>query len=116
MAVVSPVSQKLGQGTTVVTWTDVNTGDTVNHDALVGREGLAACVQMSSASWGDTTVALRGSNDGTTWVTLKDLGGADISMTGDGLVEFSTSTLYVKPVPSGGAGSEDVLVTVVTRG
>lgn len=79
---------------------------------LTAQSALAGCVQVIG-TFGGATVTLKGSNDGTNWVTLKDLQGNDVSFTATGMVEFTTSAAYIRADAAGGTGDNiDVLVTL----
>jgi hypothetical protein len=64
---------------------------------------VAASVQVSG-TFGGATVVLQGSNDGTTYATLKDLQGNNLSFTAAGYAEFTSGAAFIKPSISGGAG------------
>lgn len=111
MATVTPaVTYDAGNERTIL-WETVANGDTINSFKVPGLEGAVGSVQMTGTF--GAAVTLAGSNDGTNFVTLKDTGGNDISMTAAGLADFSTAAKYIKPVE---AGVTDVDVTVVLRG
>ena len=95
-------------------WTDYSTADTSSPARIQNMEGLAGSVQVTG-TFGGATIALQVSNDGTNFVTLKDIAGVDISLTAAGLREFSTAALFLKPTSSGGT-ADNVTVTVVLRG
>lgn len=79
---------------------------------LTGQSALAGCVQVIG-TFGGATVTLKASNDGTNWVTLKDLQGSDVSLTAAGMAEFTTSAAYIRAEAAGGTGDDiDVLVTL----
>ena len=80
-----------------------------------GTRAAVASVQFVG-TFDSATAVLQGSNDGSTWVTLKDLIGSDISLTAAGAAEFSASMLYIRPSTSGGGGSQDIDCIVVARG
>lgn len=88
-------------------------GDTINAD-LPARGEPVGSVQVTG-TFGGATVTMTGSNDGTNYVTLKDVNGNDVSFTAAGLVGFDGLTLYVKPAITGGT-ADSVTVTVVYRG
>ena len=111
MATITPdVTYDAGNERTVL-WETIANGDTIPAFKVPGLEGAVGSVQMTGTF--GAAVTLAGSNDGTNFVTLKDTGGTDISMTAAGLVDFSTAAKYIKPVE---AGVTDVDVTVILRG
>lgn len=103
---------------TKVTWEELNSGDTgspIDQDGMRSNRALAGCIQFTGTFNGGTTAVLEGSNDGTNYSTLRDMVGANISLTAAGMVEFSTSALYIRPSVSGGS-SDDVDAIMVLRG
>lgn len=59
-------------------------------------------------------VAMKGSNDGVVYTTLKDLQGSDISSSTTGYLKgIAELPLYIKPVPAGAVTS--VVVTMISR-
>ncbi len=70
------------------------------------------CFQ-ATGTWGaGGTLVLQGSNDGTTWFTLKDAGGTAISFTSDGLRQVLENPVYIRPFVSAGTG---VSVTAILQ-
>jgi hypothetical protein len=88
----------------IATWA----AETTAGNASISR--YAPLVSASTASvqvtgtFGGATVVLQGSNDGTNYVTIKDLTGTDISLTSAGIREFSSGCAFFKPSISGGTG------------
>ncbi len=113
MATINPVRSSPGGAASKILWEGMATGDTITPD-LPSRSEPVGSVQVTG-TFGGATVTLQGSNDGTNYVTLKDLSGADISFTTAGLAYFDGRTLYIRPGISGGS-SDDVDVTVIYRG
>lgn len=113
MATITP-TENAAYNAKVWTWTGVSTADTATEVEPGGQEAIAASVQMEG-TWGSATVVLQGSNDGTNWATLKDLSGSDISFTADGMADFSSAALFIRPSSSGGT-ADDVNVTLAMRG
>jgi hypothetical protein len=114
MATQNPVRSSLGAGVSQVQWggdTAVADGDTIVADLPSGTEPVVGSVQVTGTF--GAAVTLQASDDGTNFVTLKDLGGSDISFTSAGRTEFSTAAAYIKPAEAGVTG---VVVTVTLRG
>lgn len=105
----SPVSR-----VTRYTWTNVTQADTCEVIIPGGTEPLIGSISVSG-TFGSCTVALQGSNDGTNFYSLKDLGGSTIAITAAGAVEFTSAMYSFKPVASGGS-SQSITITVVLRG
>lgn len=99
-----------------VTWTGITTTtDTPSAFAVQGQSGLAMSIQFAGTFNGGTTAVLQGSNDGSTYTTLKDILGNNVSTTAAALFEVSSSVRYIKPAVSAGS-SDNVNVIVVMRG
>lgn len=78
------------------------------------RAGFAT-VQFTGTFDGATAV-LQGSHDSTTWFTLKDVNGSDVSFTAAGGAEISTAISNIRPSTSGGGGSQDIDCILEARG
>lgn len=115
MADINPITDRPVQGVTLITWEQINNNDTGIGQLVAGTEPLAASFQ-AVGTFNSATVVLQGSNDNTNWATVKDFTGADISLTATGLVELSTTSLYLRPSISGGGGSQDIDCFLVLRG
>lgn len=87
----------------LASWAGLATGDTGAPVSNAGARGAVGSIQFSG-TFGGATATLEGSNDGTTWFTLKDTLGNLVSLTAAGLVEFSSAALYLRPSVSGGTG------------
>jgi|SRR6056300_458744 len=114
MATVTPTYDSISPTARVVTWTGIATGDTINPITPDHARPAIGTVTMEG-TWGSSTVALQGSNDGTNYFTLKNPQGTDISATGDAMFEVSTAVLYIRPTPSGGSG-DSINVILAMRG
>lgn len=58
-----------------------------------------------NGTWGSATLVFEGSNDGTTYVTLKDSTGAAMSFTADALVQIGQITRHFRVRTTGGTGT-----------
>lgn len=114
MATVDPEFSTAVSGIPRIVWEALATGDTITSQAVPEKSGLAGSVQISG-TFGGATVALQCSNDGTTFFTMSDLAGNEISTTSAAFFEFSSAAVYLKPSISGGTG-DDVDVVVALRG
>lgn len=113
MATIAPVlAYDSVSNSSTVTWTGVSTADTMTSYKLQGRAAEFACVEMSgAAAWGSATVTLKGSNDDSVYITLKDRTNNSVSATADAFFELSTAAKWIKPASSGGtADNVDVIV------
>jgi len=105
MATVTPtVNRYAAKRLVMITWADLATGDTINEIDL-GFQGIPAAIAsvQISGTFGSATVTLTASNDDSTYVTLADTGGTDISATSAASFEISTAMRYLKPTISGGS-------------
>lgn len=114
MATIVPTTVEEQVRAAAYRWTDYSTADTSSPIKVQNMQGLAGSVQVTG-TFGGASIALQVSNDGTNFVTLKDIAGVDISLNTAGLREFSTASLFLKPTSSGGT-ADNVTVTVVLRG
>lgn len=96
-----------------IVWSAMANNPDTGSPFYLDDDALAAAVQIDG-SFGGGTAVMQGSVDGTTWFTLKDITGTDISTTANALFEVSSSVMYIRPSLSGGtAGS--VAFRVVQR-
>lgn len=114
MAVIAPVRSSLGVGIEVITWSPIAAGDTCTGSLVSGQSGAIGNIQ-ATGTFGGATIALTGSNDGSTYSNVTDGAGNSASFSAAGMKEFSTAAAYIAPAISGGAGSS-VTVRVVLRG
>lgn len=114
MATITP-ALTIVAGVPRITWTGVSTADTMSaFGPLQGKSAEFASVLLSG-TWGGSTATLTGSEDGTTFLTLKDRTNNNISATANARFEISTSASYLKPTSSGGT-ADNIDVVVVLRG
>lgn len=112
---ISP-TRSIVDGVPTLRWDDITTTtDTPLKFAITEQWGLAGSVQFTGTFNGGTTAALQMSNDGTNWVTIKDLQGVPISTTAAAMFEFTCSAAYIRPSVTIGS-SDDVDVILVLRG
>lgn len=102
-------------GVSTFTYDNLDTADTDPNSLLITGSGPVAGSIQAVGSFGGGTVALQGSNDGTNWFNLEDVNGTAIGLTADGITEFSTSALHIRPLITGGT-SDDVDVVICVRG
>jgi hypothetical protein len=93
-------------------WTGITTtSDTADSFIVIGQSGVAGSVQFAGTFAGGSTAVLQCSNDGSTWFTMKDTLGNNISATAAAYFEFTTTAAYIRPaVTSGSADNVDVIV------
>lgn len=91
-----------------ITWEELGGAET-GPQASVAR-WVNRSVQVKG-TFGGATVVLHGSNDGVTFAALNDLEGNPISLTAAGILSIMENTRFVRPVSSGGTGSDiDVIL------
>lgn len=93
----------------IVTWAGYSTGDTVPAFTVPGKIGILGCMQSAG---GATTVELHGSVDGDTFSAVTMPTGDTISISGDGVIDFSTAAPYVRPSITG----TDITASIALRG
>jgi hypothetical protein len=99
--------------TRIVTWADLNAGETGDAYAPKGAQGVASSVQVSGLS--DSTLTMQESNDDENYFTLPDVFGASVAMTVDDIAGLATASRYIRPKLTGGTDT-GVVVTLVLRG
>lgn len=99
------------RGVHTVTWEAMGNADTGSALEMPGASDRS--IQMAG-TWGSATIVLQGSNDGVNWSTLTDPQGNAISKTADSIEMITELTRYIRPVSSGGTGT-DVDVTVLIK-
>lgn len=97
-----------------VLWEEMTNGDTAEPLTVADGLGKVFSVQFVG-TWDGATAVLQGSNDASTWFTVNDVHGNAVSTTADAFFEVSTTALYLRPSHSGGSGSEDIDVTMISR-
>ena len=114
MATVNPTIRFIGNDTVVFTWVLTNVD---NDGAPVGpnhADYADRAVQMFG-TFGGAAVAIQGSNDdGTTWFTVDDPQGVDLSLSAAGGKAVSEITERMRPLLTGGAASS-VTVAMTCR-
>lgn len=96
----------------IATWAAETTAGNSSIPRYAPLTSLVCASVQISGTIGGATIVLQGSNDGTTYATLKDLQGNNLSFTAAGYAEFTTGAAFIKPSISGGAGdSINVIVS-----
>jgi len=114
-AVTSSTTDQEMRGQKLYTWTGVGTGGATLGDP-VSSQGRQAMVHVSlTANLNGQTVTFEGSNDGTTYSTLKDANGNALSFTADALVLLFMIPIYVRPKITGAASGAGVKVSLLTQ-
>lgn len=107
------LTHTVGKGNTrrIATWTGETTAGNSSIARYAPLNSLVCSSVQISGTIGGATIVLQGSNDGTTYATLKDLQGNNLSFTAAGYAEFSSGAAFIKPSISGGTG-DSINVTV----
>jgi hypothetical protein len=96
----------------VARWAAETTAGNASIERYAPTVSLVCASVQISGTLGGATIVLQGSNDGTTYATLKDLQGTNLSFTAAGYAEFTTGAAFIKPSISGGTGdSINIIVT-----
>ncbi len=111
MATITPVRSSPAWNIEKILWETLKTADTATSMQINGV--INGSVQMTG-TFGGAVVVLQGTNDGTIYADLLDVNGNAISFDVDGIVDFRTNALAIRPDSSGGA-ADDVDVTVILR-
>lgn len=116
MATISPTTAVSAKGVVTITWAGVSTADTMTAVQLADDGAEFAACQMTG-TWGSATVTLAGSEDDTTYLTVKDRTGTAVSATANARFDnISTAAKYLKPASTGGtADNVDVVLTLRRR-
>ena len=86
-------------------------------DAAQGCPNFAdKTVHIKGNFSGPATIVIEGSNDGVTWITLTDPGGAALSFTSEDLKVILENPQELRPRVAAGDGSTDIDVFIVGRG
>lgn len=101
-------------GAILLTWEALGNADDGAAVALAFAADITAQV---IGTFGSATVKLQGSNDGTNWFDLTKKGGTSAaSVTAAGGFSVNENPAYLRPVTSGGTGTDvDVIVAIHAR-
>lgn len=111
MATINGKTNFVQHGVPQTVWAHLGNADQGTPDQL-SRFPLHS-VQISG-TFGGATVVLQGSDDGTTYFTLKDVLGNNVSATSAARFDLENVPMHTRPSTSGGTGT-DVTVTVTSR-
>lgn len=87
-------------GALIVTWGALVTGDTGITLGLAGENDKTVTISGTATSF-----ALQGSNDGTNWFTLSDIGPAATAITAVGIFVIKENPKFIRPLLTTGAVS-----------
>ena len=114
MPLIAPAIDTTIVGVPRFIWSGIAAGDTFTAFTLTQQYGLAASLQ-AVGTFSSSVITMQVSNDGTNWVTAKDLQGNDITFSATGYKELSLSAAYIRPSIASGTGS-GLSVIMVLRG
>lgn len=115
MAEKQPTKSDERNGVTTYFWENVTNADTCGALSLNGTGALAGRLQIKGTP-DSATVDVQGSEDGSTYGSIKDAQGLTVALTSAGdAVELSSAASHIKPVPSGGGGSQDLDIYLTVR-
>lgn len=101
----------------VVTWESLTDSDAAGTYYKPGRARAAIAAVQFTGTFDSATAVLEGSNDGTSYVTLRNSqDGTAVSFTAAGYAEISTAMQFIRPSTSGGGASQDIDCILVARG
>jgi hypothetical protein len=101
--------------TNKVKWTPLANGD--SGSAVDLNDYRDRSVQVLGTFGTGGSVTLQGSNDGgTTWATLTDQGGNNLTFTAAGIKHVQQLTEYIRPTVTAGDGTTALTVYVFFRG
>jgi len=108
MANISAVGTYPNRGVVKLVWSSLTNSDTALSQSIPDFPDKTVQVDVTA---GTPTCVLQGSNDASTWHTLVDPQGNNISFTADGIEQVLENTQYIRPAITAGTGT--VTVTVI---
>lgn len=97
----------------LVTWTGLLNGD--DGSPAQWCDYADRCVQVSGTFGTGGSVTVQGSNDGTTWATLVDPQGNNLTFTAAKIEQALELPRYVRPIVTAGDGTTSLTVTILMR-
>lgn len=114
MATISPVVSDVSIDGSVskVVWETV-TNANAEGAPIVAVEWADRCISVTG-TFGGATLSVAGSNDGTNYYALNNAQGTAATFTAAGVKQIVEVPMYIKPILTGGSGS-DVDVIMIAR-
>jgi len=112
MATIKPAAIAVNDDAVRITWTPVTENDTCG--AYTGASHYDDRSIQVTGTFGGSTTALHGSNDGSNFSALSDAFGVSIGLSSAGIKQVMEYTYSFKPVPSGGTG-QSLTMTVLAK-
>lgn len=97
----------------IVTWALIANGDDGTPLAMVGSADRAIQITGTFGSGGSITI--QGSNDGSTYATLHDPGGNDLTFTSPGIHAVLEITKFIRPKVTAGDGTTSLNAILLVR-
>lgn len=113
MAVKAATVTILTGGVVLVSWGPMANGDTgapVSYPAHADKS-----IQVEGTFGTGGSVAVQGSNDGSNYRALNDLGGTAIAMTAAAIKGVGENTQYIQPAVTAGDGTTALTVTMLLK-
>ena len=113
MATINPVVTAVGRGdgsTLLVTWTGLTNADSCQPVSYPEYSDRSMHV---SGTFSGASVAVRGSNNGTTYAPLNDPTRTVIAMTTETIQAVLENTVYVQPVATAGTGGQALTISML---
>lgn len=101
------------RGYSYLTWDALGDDETGDYAAIGSMSDKTVQV---TGTWASATLVLQGSMDNVTWFPLTDIQGVALSFTGNGMKLIAENPRFIRPVTSGGSGTDvDCIVGGATR-
>lgn len=112
MAIIQPTTIKVNTRLLIKTYSNITESDTCEAYESAGFADRSVQV---SGTFGGETITIEGSNDGTTYFTLTDHLGVDLSFTVAGFALIAEAPRYVRAAPAGNGTSTSVDVIIANN-
>jgi hypothetical protein len=99
---------------TLFSWTPLTSANAIGDAAKTARATVSLTYHILG-TFGSATVVLEGSLDGTNYFTLKDMDGADISVTAAAAGSIRDLPPHIRPSTSGGGGTQSITVLLFAK-
>lgn len=116
MAVVTPSfkgAKPLGGESALAIWSNLAAGDTADGTAI--HQDLPDRTVQVAGTFSGATITFEGSLDGVNYASLTTLQGTSINIATAKIVGVAESTMYIRPVVTGGDVNTNLTVLVFSR-
>jgi len=97
----------------VILWETLTSDTSDTGDPLEMAGSTVRSIQVTGTFGSGGTLVIRGSNDGTNYVTLNDAEGNALSLTAAGIESVQEITRFIRPEVTAGDGTTDLDVTMI---